>query len=108
MVLLGSLLALTLSGCLTVPDVPVCAEINPDKAYCVYTLSDKEQYWDDETLLDGKTYWESKPSLILLPPQSWAKIKSYIIKSCKKYGGCDQGVIDWESKIDIEKRLEND
>jgi len=93
-------LLLSSSGCLSIPKVPICAEITPDKGYCVNTVSDEEFYIDDTHLFEGRTWWESKPFILYLPASSWAAIKSYIIKSCKKYGNCDSSVTDWPDQLE--------
>jgi hypothetical protein len=78
-----------LSSCkLNVPDVPVCTEITPDRAFCTYTVSNKEFYWDDINLYEKKTYWESRQTMILVPSSSWSKIKAFVIKMCEKSGQC--------------------
>lgn len=84
------LLSVLLSCKLDVPDVPICVEINPSKAFCTYTMSNRDFYWSDDFLYDGKTYWDSRPLLIHLPPQSWAKIKAFILKMCHQSGDCTQ------------------
>ena len=89
-----------ISSCASVPDVPVCTEISMQKGFCVYTLSDKEMIVDNENTLDGKTWWDMRTSMILVPVDSWAEIKSYIIKMCKKHGSCDKEVANWNKKVD--------
>lgn len=99
MIVFASLLVLILNGCVTPPSVPACAEISPSEGYCVNTMTDEEFYINDEFKFEGKTWWELRPLMLHLPPSSWAAIKSYIIKSCKKYGNCDSSVTDWPDKI---------
>jgi hypothetical protein len=68
------------------------------------TISDKEFYIDDENPYDwgdgkGKqTWWEIRPTMVQVPARTWAKIKSYIIKTCKKYGNCDSAISGWERR----------
>jgi len=90
------LAASILSSCATIPDTPICAEINPSKGYCVYTLSDKEFVIDDDHLYEGKTFWEMRPLMVMLPPSSWAKIKAFILKICKQTQQCNQQYRDVE------------
>lgn len=94
------LLALILSGCASAPDVPVCVEINPARGYCVHTLSDKEYYVDDTNLLEGKTWWQHRPTMVQVPVTSWEKIKSFVIKSCRQSKACQKQVGSWERRVD--------
>lgn len=84
------LLSFVLWSCSNIPSKPVCTELGPDRAYCVNTLETKGFYWDNENLLDGKTYWEERNKCIRLPPSTWAAIKSYLIKDCRNQGGCSE------------------
>ena len=38
--------------------------------------------------IEDKTFWDAKPTMVLVPPSSWAKIKAYIIKMCEQTGKC--------------------
>lgn len=94
------------NGCASVPDVPVCVKLT-ERAWCTYTISDKEFYWDEENKFEGKTFWEASPSLILVPPSSWAKIKSYIIQQCKVNENCSKDITSWERKLDkVDKKIQ--
>jgi len=85
------LISLFLSSCdPTVPNKPLCKELTPVRAYCVNTLEKTGFYWDDTELLDGKTYWEVRPKMLQVPPQTWKELKAYLIKSCKRQGGCKE------------------
>lgn len=84
------LLSLVLSSCSQLPNKPVCTEFEPSKAYCINTLETTGFSWDDENLLDGKTYWSERNKCVRLPPSTWASIKSYLIKNCKNQGGCSE------------------
>ena len=88
----------SLVSCANIPSVPVCTEINIAKGYCVWTTGDKEQYVDDKILLDGKTWWDMRPTMVQVPADSWAKIKAFIIKICKDNGQCKQ-VSNWERAV---------
>jgi hypothetical protein len=90
-----TLFALSLSillnkGCSTLPDVLLCTEINIERGYCVNTVSKKEFYVDETNLLEGKTWFELRPYMIYMPIESWVKIKSYLLKECKRYKKCPQ------------------
>ncbi len=99
MCLSSVLLNLILSSCTAPPDKPVCVEINPSKAFCTYTIKDVDFYWDDNHKYENKTYWEAKPSMVLVPISSWIEIKSYIIKMCKKHQDCNDNIGTWERKV---------
>jgi hypothetical protein len=84
-----------------VPKVPICAEIRPDKAYCINTITSQEFVWDDQNLFEDKTYWDARPTLLLLPASSWVEIKKFIIEVCKKTKKCDSQVSSWERTVDV-------
>ena len=87
-------------GCATAPPaIPVCTEITMSKAYCINTMTSEEFYIDDTNKMDGKTYWELRPMMLLLMPTSWAKLKTYIITQCHNTGKCDKAVGGWERTI---------
>lgn len=95
------LLSLALEvGCASAPDVPVCVEINPSKAYCINTISEKEFVVDDNHKFENLTYWELRPLMLLVPASSWAKIKAYIIKSCRQSNQCDESIGNWSGKVE--------
>lgn len=96
-----ALLSVSLISCATAPpDVPLCAEIHMSKGFCVHTISSKEFIVDDDHLFDGKTWWEMRPLMVHMPHSSWAQIKSYIIKQCKRTGQCDKAISSWERTIE--------
>lgn len=76
----------------------MCVELSPSRGYCTYTLSDRSFYVDETRKFEGKTWWEVRPYMIQVPPQTWAKLKAFIMKICKERGGCDQ-VGSWENAI---------
>ena len=78
--------------------MPVCVEISPVKGYCVHTISEKEFYVDHNEKLNGKTWWEMRPAMVFVPPQSWAELKAYVIKVCKKFKECAKDIGSWERK----------
>lgn len=69
------------------------------------TVSGQEMIIDDTHLLDGKTWFDLKPTMVYVPSDSWAKIKAFIIKSCKNNNNCKQ-ISSWERSINAidEKR----
>lgn len=109
------LLALTLilHGCATAPNIFVCTELNMSKGFCTRTIEDEDVIIDDAhpyTFEEGEkplTWWEMRPYMLLLPRQSWAEIKKFIIEVCKTGGAkCDEMVSSWDRKIkELDKRL---
>ena len=104
--ILAALLSFYLFGCASAPNVPVCTELSMTRGWCTNTISDEEFYIDDEhphsftgDPKDAKTWWELRPYMVLLPTPSWVEVKSYIIKRCKQDGNCQDGVGNWERKI---------
>jgi hypothetical protein len=91
-----------INGCaIAPPDVPLCAEISPSKGYCIFTMSNREYVIDDENTLDGKTWWDLRPTMIYMPSDSWAEVKSFIIKICKKTKQCNgKNIVDWERTVE--------
>lgn len=97
-----------LSSCsITPPDVPLCTQINPDKGYCVNTISSKEFEISKEKPYKGKTWWEIRPYMIYMPTESWVEIKAFIIKICKKSRKCkNKQVSSWNRTIEaIDKKI---
>lgn len=106
--LLRLLFALLISSCaVTPPDVPLCTELAPNRGYCVNTISSVEYEVTDEKPLNGKTWWEMRPYMILMPIESWAEIKAFIIKICKKSKKCSgPNIANWERTVDaIDKKV---
>lgn len=66
------------------------------KAFCTLAISNKDFFIDDENLYEGKTWFEMRPAMVLLPPETWSAFKSYIIKNCKRSGKCDGMVEGWD------------
>lgn len=79
------LFALSLSSCAhKIPDEPICLELNPDKGFCTYTITDKSYYVENEK-------WDAlKADSLVMPIQSWANIKKFILKICADYGQCQK------------------
>lgn len=100
-------LSLIVFSCASVPDVPICKEINPDKGYCSWTLSPGGFFVDEERPYafnpkkpeDKKTWWEIRPVMLAVPPHSWAELKKFIIKSCKISRNCRGDVGEWLNKM---------
>jgi hypothetical protein len=87
-------LAIILSSCANIPpaDVPVFTQLNKDKAYYVYTISNKEGYVNNSDILFNDpdfsktplTWNQVKLYSIYVPSFSWSKIEAMILKLCKK------------------------
>ena len=107
--LLLILFALIITSCTQVPNVPICKELTPTKGYCVYTISGDSFYVSDDLPYDFKgdgkkmTWWEARPIMLAVPPNSWVKLKAYIIKICKKTGKCKNNIGEWISNKEISK-----
>lgn len=97
--LFAALCAFQISCAIKVPRVPICTELGPTRAYCVNTITSEEFEWNGTRLLNGKSYWESRPSLLLLPASSWAEIKIFIIEICKKTQDCDSQIGNWQRTL---------
>jgi hypothetical protein len=110
LLLLMTLLSSLLTSCATVPDVPLCKELGPDRGYCAWTLKPKEQnfYVDEDHpyAFDPKkpeekfTWWEIRPLMIQLPPHSWAMLKAYIIKQCNITKRCRSDIGEWLAEFE--------
>jgi len=101
------ILCFLLSGCaVAVPKTPICTEISPIRAYCVNTVTSEEFYIDDTHKFEGKSYWEQRQQMLLLPASSWVEIKKFIIKICKQSNKCDTQIGSWNRTVDaIDKQL---
>lgn len=99
-VLLLSVLLLLLPSCSTTPpDVPVCVEVTPDRGRCVKIISSEEFLVDETRKFEGKSWWEMRPAMVQVPASSWAAIKAFIIKTCKKTGTCEKEVASWDRTV---------
>lgn len=110
MLVLFFLSVLSLSCAVKPPDVPACVELFPWQGWCRKTISDEEFYVDDEHpyKFDGKTpktWWEIRPTMIMLPPYSWGETKKFIILICKKNNQCSE-VTSWDRTVNrIDEKL---
>ena len=61
---------------------------------------------DNDKKFEGKTWYEQRNEMLRLPVSSWVKLKSFIIKMCKKYK-CDQEISSWDRTIEtIDKMVD--
>lgn len=77
------LLSLVTSCASNPPDVPICVEIEIQKGFCVYTMSNKEY------TVEGLDWLRLKVDSLIVPADSWAKIKDYFQRMCVKSGKCN-------------------
>lgn len=72
------------------------------RGYCVNWISGKSFEVDDTHTYEGKTWWDMRPAMILVPVSSYKRIKPWIIKACKKNKNmCDKEISTWERTVDI-------
>tara|TARA_Y100000310_G_scaffold243676_1_gene248250 strand:- start:21813 stop:22040 length:228 start_codon:yes stop_codon:yes gene_type:complete len=63
-------------------------------------MSSKEFEISDHQTWEGETWWELRPKMIQMPVKSWAAIKSFIIKICKKSNKCSgSSITNWERTV---------
>lgn len=80
-------------------------ELSPTRGWCTFTVQNKEFEINEQnpyTFTEGQkpmTWWELRPTFIYIPAPSWAKLKAWIVKTCKKYGQCDKAISSWQRKI---------
>lgn len=65
------------------------------KGLCTYTVSGKTIVVDDENLLDGLTWFDLRNKSLTVPPESWAKIKAFMVKQCRK-NKCNVDIDNWD------------
>lgn len=109
------LLSLVASSCASTstPDVPVCREKDIDRGRCTkivsgtsFEINETEKFKDADGV--EKTWYELRPYFILVPIDSWAKIKAYFIKVCEKLKNCKNGETDPEQTIkNIDEMIKN-
>jgi hypothetical protein len=99
-ILLSYVFAMMLCGCSTpIPDSSVCVEMDINRARCTTIMTGKNFTIDDMHLFGGKTYWEMRPQMILVPAQSWAEIKEFILKICNQSHMCSDNVGNWQTTV---------
>lgn len=86
-------------SCANVPDEPICAEVSMSEGRCSYMVSNKQIKVNDDNLLNGKTWFDIRRQALTMPAESWAKIKAWIIKMCKKYR-CDAEIDSWDRTLE--------
>lgn len=98
--ILVSLLLLTFSGCAGAPpNIPVCVELSPERGFCVRVMSGETFEVNESAKLEGKTWWDGKPSMVIVPATSWRDLKIWINKICKNNSQCDSAVANWQRTV---------
>lgn len=82
-------------------DKPVCVEITIERGYCTTIISGKDIYVDEENKLDGKTWFELRPTMVQVPVETWAALKKYLIMNCKRSGSCNENIDSWNRSIQL-------
>lgn len=70
------------------------------KGYCTTIISGNGFYVDDTELLEGKTWFDMTPEMILVPVTTWAALKKYLIVNCKKYKTCNANIDSWTRSVE--------
>lgn len=99
-------LSLLTSCAINPPDVPVCTEIEISRGWCTLSISNTEFYIDDKhpwspdgNPKNAMTWWDLRPTMVMLPYQSWVAVKVFIIDICKKTNQCSGAVSNWERSV---------
>lgn len=91
-----------ISGCSTLPDTIVCAEVSLSKGICSYTISEKTIVIDDNNLYEGNTWFSMRNKALMIPAKSWAKIKAWMLKECKRTNQCSVDISKWDRDLDLQ------
>lgn len=69
------------------------------KGACTYTVSGKTVIVDDEHPYESMTWFDMRSRVLSVPASSWAKIKAWMIKQCKKTKKCDVDIDSWDREL---------
>lgn len=97
---IGSLI-FVLSGCASIPNTIICAEVSLSKGICTYTVSGETITIDDDNLYENQTWFSLRNKALTVPASSWAKIKAFLIKQCKKSNQCDVEIDSWDRNLNL-------
>lgn len=89
----------TLNSCGSIQslDRAFCVEINISKGFCTTPISGKDQFVDDTNLLEGLSWFDMRPTMIMIPPSTYAALKKFIILQCKRHPDtCDSEIPSWD------------
>lgn len=71
-----------------------------ERGECIRVISGEKIRVDEDHKLNGKTWWESRPTNMIMPMESWVDLKKFIIKMCKlNKNMCDKEVSSWERSL---------
>lgn len=70
--------------------------------YCVWTISDRTQYVGEASKhhLNKKPWSAVMREAVLVPATEYAKVKKFVIDSCKKSNECAENISRWRVKLD--------
>jgi putative methionine-R-sulfoxide reductase with GAF domain len=93
------LLVFVVNSCASIPDTIICAEVSLSKGVCTLTVSGKNIIIDDEHPFENETWWDIRSKSLIVPAKSWAKIKAFLIKQCRKTNQCDADISSWDRDL---------
>lgn len=101
------LLSSQISACAVAPpDGPVCTEVDISRGWCTMSISNEEFYIDDThpwsptgDPKDAMTWWDLRPTMVMLPYEMWVKVKVFIIDICAKTDQCTELKKSWERSV---------
>ena len=83
------------------PDKPICVETEVYEGHCTNIISGTRFIVDETHKYEGKTWFEQRHYMLMMPASTWAELKAYIVKACKKYGNCQSEVSDWSKTVNV-------
>ena len=83
-------ISLLVSACSSIPNFSACKELAPDRAKCIKVITNEKYDWDDSHFVNGKTYWDARPTMLQIPADSYADLKAYLLKECKRTNKCTE------------------
>lgn len=98
---------LSLSCATKPPDSLLCVEMSMTRGECIKVISGQKIRIDEDNKYNGQTWWQMRPTNLVLPASSWAEQKKFFIKLCKKNQNmCDKEISQWDRSIEnIDKSL---
>lgn len=101
--LLALFSVLNLNCATPIPNVPVCVSISESLGWCQNTIDNQSFYVDNDKQVfpgTGEKWILVKAKAVIVPHDSWAKIKEYILTMCKKNNSCSANYDAIKSKMD--------
>lgn len=91
---------LSLSCAVKPPDSLMCVEMSMTRGECIKIVSGQKIRIDETNKYNGQTWWEMRPTNLVLPASSWSEQKKFLIKLCKKNKNmCDKEISSWDRSI---------